>query len=268
MTGLLYFRTRHYDPTCGRFVSRDSASDPAYNLYSYTGNSPASYTDPHGTGLFSDLLKPFRRVFRLLAEIGMDILSLLAGGTNSRRLATGTVSEWRQPNGSHAWEIHWYLTAGWFTRFQRRQNWVIQRIHMFHPVGTTNCATPPQTGGFFEMHYLEAWEVHFLAGVFPFVTTNDIWDNVGGYPGMRGEFRQIGDAIWVGRKWSVSHWPRGGATDLAGNGAAPWQRGVWLESADPGVQQMYTAENMIVWRWRFRSNVVDRYRNYKFNNCP
>ncbi|HET6202829.1 MAG TPA: RHS repeat-associated core domain-containing protein [Planctomycetota bacterium] len=45
-----FYRVRHYDQECGRFLQRDGAiaSDPMYNLYQYVANAPASLVDPFG----------------------------------------------------------------------------------------------------------------------------------------------------------------------------------------------------------------------------
>lgn len=53
-TGLYYYRARYYDPTLGRFLTRDtrpgSLYDPvALNAYAYTLNNPLRHTDPMGT---------------------------------------------------------------------------------------------------------------------------------------------------------------------------------------------------------------------------
>ncbi|MFE2601034.1 RHS repeat-associated core domain-containing protein [Streptomyces sp. NPDC059396] len=48
-TGLLYYRSRYYDPETGRFISQDPighAGGP--NLYQYALSSPTTYTDPSG----------------------------------------------------------------------------------------------------------------------------------------------------------------------------------------------------------------------------
>ncbi|WP_372410409.1 RHS repeat-associated core domain-containing protein [Streptomyces luteireticuli] len=48
-TGLLYYRSRYYDPATGRFISQDpigQAGGP--NLYQYALSSPTTYTDPSG----------------------------------------------------------------------------------------------------------------------------------------------------------------------------------------------------------------------------
>ncbi len=52
-SGLLFFRSRYYEPRAGRFISRDSAGiwhDPANlgNGYAFVGNNPWSYVDPFG----------------------------------------------------------------------------------------------------------------------------------------------------------------------------------------------------------------------------
>ncbi len=52
-TGTIYLRARYYNPTTGRFISRDSfagrKSDPlSLNLYTYCRNNPLRYVDPSG----------------------------------------------------------------------------------------------------------------------------------------------------------------------------------------------------------------------------
>ena len=51
--GLLYLRARYYDPTSGRFLSRDSfagsaAAPLSLNRYTYARNNPTTLTDPSG----------------------------------------------------------------------------------------------------------------------------------------------------------------------------------------------------------------------------
>ncbi len=47
--GLNYHRARYYDPTIGRFLSRDPAGMvDGTNLYVYAGDNPVSYSDPSG----------------------------------------------------------------------------------------------------------------------------------------------------------------------------------------------------------------------------
>ncbi len=52
-TATVYLRARNYNPSTGRFISRDSfagrRSDPlSLNLYTYCGNNPVKFTDPFG----------------------------------------------------------------------------------------------------------------------------------------------------------------------------------------------------------------------------
>ncbi|MFZ5596788.1 MAG: RHS repeat domain-containing protein [Bacillota bacterium] len=52
-SGLIYLRARYYDPTVGRFISRDSyegdVTNPlSFNLYAYCYSNPLIYVDPSG----------------------------------------------------------------------------------------------------------------------------------------------------------------------------------------------------------------------------
>ena len=49
-SGLYYYRARHYDPGVGRFLQADPLGFAAgdLNLYAYTWNDPANWTDPNG----------------------------------------------------------------------------------------------------------------------------------------------------------------------------------------------------------------------------
>jgi RHS repeat-associated protein len=48
-TGLIYYRARYYDPSTGRFVSRDPIGlRGGINQYSYVGNNPVNLIDPLG----------------------------------------------------------------------------------------------------------------------------------------------------------------------------------------------------------------------------
>ena len=47
-TGLIYLRSRYYDPGVGRFVSRDNLFDFGVNLYNYCDNNAVGWDDPSG----------------------------------------------------------------------------------------------------------------------------------------------------------------------------------------------------------------------------
>ena len=49
-TGLYYYRARYYDPSLGRFISRDpmGTAGSGVNLYVYCGDNPTDATDPTG----------------------------------------------------------------------------------------------------------------------------------------------------------------------------------------------------------------------------
>ncbi|MHB1260047.1 RHS repeat domain-containing protein [Thiobacillus sp.] len=52
-TGLIYYRARYYDPTLGRFISRDPAGMPdGVNRYAYVNNDPVNFTDPTGLAVY------------------------------------------------------------------------------------------------------------------------------------------------------------------------------------------------------------------------
>jgi RHS repeat-associated protein len=53
LTELQYLRARYYDPTVGRFISRDpfpaqAADTQTFNRYVYVKNNPTNYVDPSG----------------------------------------------------------------------------------------------------------------------------------------------------------------------------------------------------------------------------
>ncbi|MCL5059795.1 MAG: RHS repeat-associated core domain-containing protein [Candidatus Thermoplasmatota archaeon] len=48
-TGLIYYRARYYDPSIGRFISRDPIGlQGGLNQYAYVSNDPVNATDPSG----------------------------------------------------------------------------------------------------------------------------------------------------------------------------------------------------------------------------
>ena len=67
-SGLTYLRARHYDPSIGRFMSRDpfsgfAASPLSLNRYSYVHNNPATMSDPSGLSQSSKVLSGYSAGF-------------------------------------------------------------------------------------------------------------------------------------------------------------------------------------------------------------
>jgi RHS repeat-associated protein len=92
LTGLYDLRARYYDPTVGRFLSRDTAgidvSNPVeVNRYSYAEENPVNLTDPSGHAAFAErsLLSFLLTSIVVGAEIGLaagvvdDFLVALSG---------------------------------------------------------------------------------------------------------------------------------------------------------------------------------------------
>lgn len=57
-SGLYYYRARHFDPTVGRFTSRDPLvfDSGDLNLYRFVSNSPLEYTDPTGRSFVGNVI--------------------------------------------------------------------------------------------------------------------------------------------------------------------------------------------------------------------
>jgi len=57
-TSMYFYRARYYDPTVGRFVTKDPIGFGGgdYNLYGYVGNNPINFSDPDG--LFAQVIPP------------------------------------------------------------------------------------------------------------------------------------------------------------------------------------------------------------------
>ena len=77
-TGTVYLRARYYNPTTGRFISRDSfagrRSDPlSLNLYTYCANNPILYVDPSGNSATA-LVNVFEKIAKETTKaIGMAL---------------------------------------------------------------------------------------------------------------------------------------------------------------------------------------------------
>jgi RHS repeat-associated protein len=79
-SGLYLTNYRAYDPTAGRWLSRDpigEPSDPYANLYAYVGGNPVSLVDPTGQ---QGLTAPFSAAFGVGAFYGSLIGQFIASG--------------------------------------------------------------------------------------------------------------------------------------------------------------------------------------------
>jgi RHS repeat-associated protein len=65
-TGLIYARSRYYDPTLGRFLSEDP--EPTVNPYPYALNSPCDYVDPTGRSTTTETIKVNCKVVKNAAQ--------------------------------------------------------------------------------------------------------------------------------------------------------------------------------------------------------
>jgi RHS repeat-associated protein len=92
-TGLTYLRARYYDPTTGRFISKDPVpgtlnSPQGQNGYSYAHNDPVNQTDP--SGMFLDVIWDVGNMIydvgtcdwvSLGADAGAALIPFVPGGT-------------------------------------------------------------------------------------------------------------------------------------------------------------------------------------------
>ena len=77
-SGLMLLTFRYYDPTLGRFITRDPAS-VGPNLYAYVSNNPLKYVDPKGLRGMTEAEKEYaRRIFDDL--IDYDKVEIIEGG--------------------------------------------------------------------------------------------------------------------------------------------------------------------------------------------
>lgn len=95
-TGTVYLRARYYNPTTGRFISRDSVTgkneDPlSLNLYTYCHNNPVLNFDPSGHIKCHKFIKSIGNWFEDRAddwETGIDMLKDGCWGSGGKRFAS------------------------------------------------------------------------------------------------------------------------------------------------------------------------------------
>jgi len=104
-TGTVYLRARYYDPTIGRFISRDSFSGEnevplSLNLYTYCHNNPIIYLDPSGHVAIVDDVLIF--TFLVLAIAYVEISAYNANQSSYSDVCNSTYS---LPNYNNPWAL-------------------------------------------------------------------------------------------------------------------------------------------------------------------
>jgi RHS repeat-associated protein len=98
-TGLMYYRSRYFDGTNGRFISEDAIGFIAgdVNLYRYVLNSPLNFVDPSGHNFEDFINQGINRIDNALSDRGVDLRGVVnsfdqgVGGFSSG--ATGGLSD-------------------------------------------------------------------------------------------------------------------------------------------------------------------------------
>ena len=89
LTGQLHLRARQYNPTLGRFTTVDPVQPGApgttgYNLYTYSGNNPTTFTDPSGRAVLAERA--------LLGGAAVVIVASAFAATNPAQLCLNSVA--------------------------------------------------------------------------------------------------------------------------------------------------------------------------------
>lgn len=79
-TGLVYLRTRHYNPQLRRFMSRDTM--PLYNRYAFGNGDPINMIDPTGQWSLDSIFSTLISCTEVVAGIALDVIpgGEVAGG--------------------------------------------------------------------------------------------------------------------------------------------------------------------------------------------
>lgn len=95
-TGTIYLRERYYNPTTGRFISRDSfagrRSDPlSLNLYTYCRNNPIIYVDPSGHSFINDFGNKVKEAMQKI-NINTTVNKITNAVGNAINVLTNTIA--------------------------------------------------------------------------------------------------------------------------------------------------------------------------------
>ena len=101
--GLVYLRSRYYDPYAGRFISKDTwegdINNPiTFNRWQYANANPIMYTDPSGHIACKDVSPSWRPIFETLGWCDpdesptLDLEDVIYGNGNTIRCGAGYVA--------------------------------------------------------------------------------------------------------------------------------------------------------------------------------
>ncbi len=117
-TGLYYLMARYYDPSIGRFITRDTfhgfEEDPlSLNQYSYTKNNPVMYVDYNGHFAWAVSLY-------FITGIGEITLTIIAVGVG---IVVYFASEHTKNKRKSTWNKHTKLSPSRKSEKKKQKNW-------------------------------------------------------------------------------------------------------------------------------------------------
>jgi RHS repeat-associated protein len=104
-TGYQYLRARYYDPTTGRFLTRDPIEALTRSAYGYVGGSPLNYTDPAGLCFgpmcaVEQALETVGAVVEEAEDMAADVRDSVNDSVARAPGAAGAAIEWVEEHGT------------------------------------------------------------------------------------------------------------------------------------------------------------------------